>query len=67
MIRLSTPYATFLYHVTSHVIVPSTDVGRLKSRGYEELALQACNPRFFATQRYIVYARPTSVVRRGAR
>lgn len=62
-IELTTPYATFHYKVTGHVIVAATDVGRLKSRGYEELALQACHPRFFATERYIVYARVASVDR----
>ncbi len=46
-----------------HVIVPATDIGRLKSRGREELALQACHPRFFATERYIVYARLVNVHR----
>ncbi|HST25297.1 MAG TPA: class D sortase [Gaiellaceae bacterium] len=65
-IMLELPYATFVYRVTGHVIVPSTDVARLKSRGYEQLALQACHPRFFATHRYIVYARPVEVIpRRG--
>jgi len=62
-VQLSTPYARFEYRVTGHAIVPATDVGRLQSRGYEELALQACHPRFFATQRYIVYARLVGVQR----
>jgi sortase A len=65
-ITLQMPYGTFLYRVTSHVIVPSNDVARLKSKGYEQIALQACHPRFFATHRYIVYARPVQVIpRRG--
>ena len=29
--------------------------------GHEQLALQACHPRFFATQRYIAYAKAVSV------
>jgi hypothetical protein len=29
------------------------------------LALQACHPRFFATHRYIVYARPIEVIPSG--
>jgi sortase (surface protein transpeptidase) len=33
----------------------------LESNGREELVLQACHPRFFASQRYLVYARPVSV------
>ena len=60
------PYGTFLYRVTGYVIVPADDVARLRSRGFEEIALQACHPRFFATHRYIVYARPVEVIpRRG--
>lgn len=59
------PYATFVYRVTQHVIVPADDIGRLRSRGREVLALQACHPRFFASHRYIVYARPVQVIPRG--
>jgi sortase A len=64
-VQLSTPYATFDYRVTEHVIVPASDIDRLKSRGREELALQACHPRFFANERYIVYARLVAVHRLG--
>ena len=60
-ITLELPYATFVYRVTGHVVVPADDVGRLRNRGREEIALQACQPRFFATQRYIVYARPIRI------
>jgi sortase A len=52
------PYGTFEYRVTGHRIVAATAVGVLRSRGREEIALQACHPRFFASQRYIVYAKP---------
>ena len=55
---LEMPYGTFAYRVVSHVIVPATDIARLRSRGREEVALQACHPRFSARERYIVYARP---------
>lgn len=65
-VRLETPYATFDYRITGHVIVPATDLDRLKSRGREELALQACHPRFFATKRYIAYARLVAVRRPAA-
>jgi sortase A len=61
------PYGTFSYRVSRHVIVPADDVARLRSAGHEEIALQACHPRFFATQRYIVYARPVSVTPLGGR
>jgi sortase A len=60
-VTLELPYATFVYRVTGHVIVPSTDLSRLRSHGREVVALQACHPRFFATQRYIVYAAPVRV------
>jgi sortase A len=54
---LEVPYGTFEYRVTKHVIVPSDDVARLEDRGRDEVALQACHPRFFATHRNIAYAR----------
>ena len=59
------PYATFFYRVRNTAIVPSGDVQRLRSHGREVIALQACHPRFFATERYIVYAIPVRVVPRG--
>jgi sortase A len=65
-VKLELPYATFLYRITGHVVVRSDDVARLRSRGFEVVALQACHPRFFATHRYIAYARPVEVIpRRG--
>jgi sortase A len=63
-VTLELPYATFVYRITSHVIVPADDLARLKSHGYEVVALQACHPRFFATHRYIAYARPVRVIPR---
>jgi sortase A len=66
-VTVRVPYATFVYRVTGHVIVPAEDIGRLRSRGREVLALQACHPRFFASHRYIVYARPVQLVPRGGR
>ena len=57
-IVLDMPYGHFRYRVTRSVIVPADDLGRLRSRGREQLALQACHPRFSARQRYIVYAIP---------
>ena len=55
------PYGTFEYAITGHRIVAATETSVLKSKGREVLALQACHPRFFATQRYIAYAKPVSV------
>lgn len=60
-ITLRLPYATFEYAVTGHSIVDATDLSVLKSHGREVVALQACHPRFFATQRYIVWAKPVRV------
>ena len=64
-VMLEMPYATFVYVVTGHRIVAATELSVLKSRGRETLALQACHPRFFATERYIAYARPLRIVPRG--
>jgi sortase A len=61
-VTFALPYGTFHYRITGHAIAPADDLSRLRSRGYEQLALQACHPRFFATHRYIAYAKPTSVV-----
>jgi sortase A len=55
------PYATFEYAITGHRIVAATETSVLESKGHELLALQACHPRFFATQRYIAYAKPIAV------
>lgn len=60
-IRLELPYASIEYRVTGHRIVDNNDLSVLGSRGREELVLQACHPRFFANERYLVYARPVRV------
>ena len=59
------PYGSLEYEVTRHRIVDDNDLTVLESHGREELVLQACHPRFFASQRYLVYARPVSVSRRS--
>lgn len=56
---LEMPYGRFVYSVTRSVIVPADDLDRLRSRGREQIALQACHPRFSARERYIVYALPS--------
>lgn len=61
-VTLQLPYATFVYAVTRHVIVPADDLSVLQPGRKELLALQACHPRFFASHRYIVYARPVRVI-----
>lgn len=66
-VRLELPYATVEYTVRSHRIVEANELSVLRSRGREELALQACWPRFFASHRYIAYARPVRVIPRTGR
>ena len=61
---LELPYATFEYAVTGHRIVPATRTSVLRSKGFEQLALQACHPRFFASHRGIAYAKPGRVTLR---
>jgi len=65
-ITIEVPYATFIYSVTHHRIVNATDLSVLRSPRHELLELQACHPRFFATHRYIAYARLMRVEPRGA-
>ena len=63
-ITLELPYATIVYRVTRHRIVDDNDVSVLESPHHEQLVLQACHPRFFASERYLVYATPASVKQR---
>ena len=55
------PYGAFRYRITGFRIVKDTDLSVLKSKGFEQLALQACHPRFFASHRYIAYAKLVGV------
>jgi sortase A len=64
LVTLKMPYATLVYSVTGHVIVDSHDLAVLRTHNHEEVALQACHPRFFATHRYIVWAKPVRVTLR---
>ncbi len=64
-VTIVVPYGTFIYSVTHHRIVVSTDLSVLQSPGHEVLELQACHPRFFASHRYIAYARLIRVEPRG--
>ena len=59
------PYATYEYRITGHRIVGASEVSVLKSKGVEQLALQACHPRFFASHRWIAYAKPVRVTPAG--
>jgi sortase A len=53
---LQVPYGTFEYRTVRHYIVSADDLAVLRNTGHEILRLQACHPRFFATNRYIVDA-----------
>jgi sortase A len=64
-IGFDVPYGAFTYRVTRHYIVRDDQVAVLRDRGREVLRLQACHPRFFATNRYIVDAKLVSVAPRG--
>jgi len=59
------PYGSFRYRVTGHRIVDDNELSVLESDGFERLALQACHPRFFASQRWIAYAELVSVTPPG--
>ena len=65
-VTIEVPYGTFIYRVTQHRIVKATDLSVLRSPKHEVVELQACHPRFFASHRYIAYARLTRVEPRGA-
>jgi sortase A len=66
-ITIEVPYGNFIYAVTRHRIVRSTDLSVLHSPRHELVELQACHPRFFASHRYIAYARLLRVEPRGAK
>lgn len=64
-VTIELPYATFQYRIARHRIVSSTNLDMLVPHGREVLVLQACHPRFFASQRYLAYAVPVRVIPRG--
>ena len=66
-VTIEVPYATFIYSVTGHRIVKATDLSVLRSPQHELVELQACHPRFFASHRYIAYAKLLRVEPRGAK
>ena len=63
---LELPYGTFEYAITGFRIVRSNELSVLRSKGREQLILQACHPRFFASHRYIAYAAPVGVAPPGS-
>ena len=63
---LELPYATIEYAITGSKIVAASETSVLKSKGFEQLVLQACHPRFFASHRYLAYAKPVRLTPRGS-
>ncbi|HWB22444.1 MAG TPA: class E sortase [Gaiellaceae bacterium] len=66
-IAIAMPYGRFVYQVTGSRIVAATDLAVLQTKQHDELVLQACHPRFFATHRYLAYAKLVEVAPTGAR
>ena len=60
-ITLEMPYGTFVYSVTGSRIVRADNISVLRSKKFEQVALQACHPRFFASHRWITYGRLVTV------
>lgn len=65
-VTIEVPYGTFRYRVYKHRVVPSNDMAVLRSHGRDVVELQACHPRFFASHRYIVWARLVRIDPRNA-
>ena len=65
-VYLEAPYATFEYVITGSRVVAASQTSVLRSKGYEQLVLQACHPRFFASHRYLAYAKPVRVTPHGS-
>lgn len=61
LVRVEMPYATFTYTVTGSRIVAADDLSVLRTKDFEQIALQACHPRFFASHRWITYGRLTKI------
>jgi sortase A len=66
-VTLEMPYGTFVYVVSRSRIVDDQDLSVLATGRTDEVALQACHPRFFASQRYIVWAKPLRTAARDGR
>src|SRR5919201_2048201 len=65
VVTIRVPYGTFVYTVVRHRIVAADDLSVLHSPRHELLELQASHPRFFATHRYVVYAKLVRVLPRA--
>jgi sortase A len=56
-IHIQMPYGNFTYAVQMTRIVLPTDLGVIRSVGYQRLVLSACDPPFSASKRIIIFAR----------
>jgi len=55
-ITIETLQGIFLYHVTTSMAVPPTDVAVVDATSTPTLTLTTCNPRYSASQRLVVHA-----------
>lgn len=60
-ITLELPYGTFRYVVFKSKIVDNGDWSIIEPRGFDALVLSACHPLYSAAQRWVVFARLSSV------
>lgn len=56
-IIFTTPHGTFTYEMTSHEIVLPEQVEILEDKGDNRITLIACEPKYSAAKRYIVYGK----------
>jgi sortase A len=64
-IHIQMPYGNFTYAVEKTRIVLPTDFSVIKSVGYQQLVLSACDPPFSAAKRIIVFSRLVDSTGRG--
>ena len=60
-ITLQLPYGTFTYRVFKDKIVDNSDWSIIRPLGFDALVLSACHPLYSAAQRWVVFARLTTV------
>jgi sortase A len=64
-VHIQMPYGDFTYAVEKTRIVLPTDFSVIKSVGYQQLVLSACDPPFSAAKRIIIFARLVHTTVRG--
>ena len=65
VIVVDMPYGRFTYAVEGIRIVKPSDVGVIRSVGYDRLVLSACHPLYSAAERIVVFARLQRTVPSG--